>query len=130
MGVERYLLPSALTAIIGQRLVRKLCEACRVCDPSADQWRDKFPEISGSVSELWAARGCERCLGSGCSGRRAIFEALVIEDDFHDPIVEAVSPAHLEQLALSKGMHSMFMDGLRKAGLGLTSVEEVLRVVR
>ncbi|MDA0824253.1 MAG: GspE/PulE family protein [Proteobacteria bacterium] len=130
MGVERYLLPSALTAIIGQRLVCRLCDACRVRDPAADQWRDKFPEILGSVSELWAAQGCERCLGSGYSGRRAIFEALVIDEDFHDPIVEAASPASLEQLALSKGMHSMFMDGLRKAGLGLTSVEEVLRVVR
>jgi type IV pilus assembly protein PilB len=130
MGVERYLLPAALTAIIGQRLVRSLCDACRVRDPATAQWRDKFPEILGTVSELCAAQGCESCLGSGFKGRRAIFEALVVDDDFHDPIVEAASPAHLEQLALSKGMHSMLMDGLRKAGLGLTSVEEVLRVVR
>ncbi len=130
MGVERYLLPAALTAVVGQRLVRKLCPNCRIEDRDADQWRQRFPEQLATTQELWAAGACDSCLHAGYAGRQAIFEALIVDDDFHDPIVDNAGPAELEKLALSKGMQSMFMDGLRKAGLGITSVEEVLRVVR
>jgi len=130
MGVERYLIPAALTAVLGQRLLRSLCPACRIPDPSADRWRERYPEQLGSAETLWMAAGCEACMHSGYTGRQAIFEGLIVDDDFHDPILDGSSPAHLEELAIGKGMVSMFMDGLHKAGLGMTSVEEVLRVVR
>ena len=130
MGVERYLLPAALSAVIGQRLVRNLCPQCRIEDPASDKWRERFPTPLGDCAQLWAAHGCDSCLNSGYSGRQAIFEALVLDDDFHDPIVDGASTHQLEQLAVDKGMESMLVDGLNKAAAGSTSVEEILRVVR
>ena len=124
MGVERYLIPASLAAVIGQRLMRCLCAECRTEDPHGQQWCDRYPEIFNATSEIWLPGRCDKCKSSGYRGRQAIFES------FHDPIIESANSAELERLAHERGMRSMLEDGLYKAASGLTNVQEVLRVVR
>lgn len=130
MGVERYLIPAALAAVLGQRLMRCLCSECRVEDPHGEQWKQKYPEIFDDSSQFWLPNGCAFCKSSGYRGRQAIFESFVMDETFHDPIIESANTAELERLAKNKGMRSMLEDGLHKAAEGLSNVQEVLRVVR
>lgn len=130
MGVERYLIPAALAAVLGQRLMRCLCSECRVEDPHREQWKQKYPEIFDDNSQFWLPNGCGFCKSSGYRGRQAIFESFVMDETFHDPIIESANTAELERLAKNKGMRSMLEDGLHKAAEGLSNVQEVLRVVR
>ncbi|MCP5145785.1 MAG: Flp pilus assembly complex ATPase component TadA [Gammaproteobacteria bacterium] len=130
MGVERYLLPAALSAVVGQRLIRKICSECAEPDPDAARWRDQFPELLGDATSLMRGHGCPACKQSGFRGRRAIFELLVLDDDFHDAILARANARELESIAMGKGMRTMLMDGMRHAAAGDTSAAEVLRVVR
>ncbi len=134
MGVERYLLPSALSAVIGQRLVRKLCTSCRipVDDPRAELDKLEFdvPEgDTGSVT-LWRAEGCDVCRQTGYQGRLAIYEVLTLNESFHEAIVNGAPSHELEAVAKTGGMKTMAEDGLAKAFEGLTTVDEIIRTVR
>jgi type IV pilus assembly protein PilB len=129
MGVERYLIPAALSAVIGQRLLRCVCQDCVAPDPDATRWRDEFPQQLGDA-ELVRGAGCDACHGSGYRGRRAIFEVLILDDDFHDAILGQANSVELQRIAVEKGMRSMLTDGLDKACQGQTTVAEVLRIVR
>ena len=132
MGIEPYLLTSALSAIVGQRLVRQICSGCKqeVVDPAAE-----FARLRNVVGELipgplWMGAGCNLCRNSGYRGRIAIYEVLVIDERFHTPILKGAELAELRQLATSSGMQSMLEDGLDKAKAGLTTLDELVRVVR
>ncbi|MEM7469364.1 MAG: ATPase, T2SS/T4P/T4SS family [Pseudomonadota bacterium] len=130
MGVERYLIPAALAAVIGQRLMRCLCSACSEPDPHRESWIARYPDVLNESSNLLVPAGCDSCKNSGYRGRQAIFESFVMHDSYHDPIIESANSAELERLARANGMRSMLEDGLEKAARGLTNVQEVLRVVR
>lgn len=132
MGVEPYLLPAALTAVIGQRLLRSICPHCKTPIPNSDQVLDElsFDTSRYQGAQLYKGEGCDQCRGLGYVGRRAIYEVLVLNDNFHDPIMHGAPASELQQLAEDAGMCSMLHDGMRKACAGLTTVEEVLRVVR
>ncbi len=132
MGVERYLLPSALSAVIGQRLVRRICEACRepVADPEAELRRYDVLSFVSPPLRLWRGAGCDDCRQTGYRGRQAIYEVMIVDESFHGAIVDEAPMAELERIARAGGMRSMLEDGLAKALEGLTTVEEVLRIVR
>ena len=130
MGVERYLIPAALAAVVGQRLMRRLCRECSVADPHAASWIERFPEVFSEQSEIMLPEGCDVCKGSGYQGRQAIFESFVMDECYHDPIIDSANTAELERLARGNGMRSMLEDGLDKAACGVSNVQEVLRVVR
>lgn len=130
MGVERYLIPAALAAVVGQRLMRRLCPACRTPDPNGHQWLERYPTIFNDNSEFWLPHGCDICKTNGYRGRQAIFESFVMDEAFHDPIIDSANTVELERLARERGMRSMLEDGLIKAGEGISNVQEVLRVVR
>ena len=132
MGIEPYLLTSALSAIVGQRLVRQICSGCKqeVVDPAAE-----FARLRNVLGELipgplWMGAGCNLCRNSGYRGRIAIYEVLRIDERFHTPILKGAELAELRQLATSSGMQSMLEDGLDKAQAGLTTLDELVRVVR
>ncbi len=132
MGVEPYLLSASLSAIIAQRLLRKICEDCKEPLPETDSVREKLG-ISHQLpadATFWHGKGCAACKGSGYKGRQAIYEVLILDEDFHDPIIAGDNTSALEKLAKEKSMRSMLEDGLSKAVEGITTVEEVLRVVR
>ena len=129
LGVEPFLLPATLHVVVAQRLVRRLCESCRepVTDPAAHLRSFNLPVPADVAPSFWKPRGCPTCRNRGYRGRVAIFEMLVIDDDYtavlHDGNVEK-----LKAIAREKGMPLLFDDGLRRAFAGDTSLEEVFRV--
>ena len=129
MGIEPFLVAAPLRAVQAQRLVRRLCEHCSEEDEiphevvkQIQQWQ---PETN------WRKpKGCERCLGSGYLGRIGIYEALRVTNDIRKLIGQNVSADQVYRLARQQGFRNLREDGLLKAAQGLTSVEEVLRVVK
>jgi general secretion pathway protein E len=134
MGIEDYLVASAVNGILAQRLVRTLCAACAVEDDAdpAEAVRllgDAAPVPAGRTIRLRRAVGCPACDGSGYRGRTGIYELLVVDDEIRARIPER-SSAVLRELARAQGMVTLREDGWRKAARGITSVSEVLRVTR
>jgi type II secretory ATPase GspE/PulE/Tfp pilus assembly ATPase PilB-like protein len=133
MGVEPYLLPAALLGVLAQRLVRGLCENCRLEEPDAVAIFEKLKlPLPGDLAhlKLWRGNGCPLCKQTGYKGRRGIFELMVLDERFHDPIVHRAGAPEYQRLAREKGMRTMFEDGLLKAARGVTTVEEIMRETR
>jgi len=130
MGIEPYLLPSALVAIVAQRLVRKLCINCKQPVNDSRDVLEKLGVKHQSDIQLWQAKGCDACNHSGYFGRMAIYEVLNIDDSFHDAIMGNANRAEILKLAKNNGMQSLLEDGIIKAMQGHTSIEEVMRVVK
>jgi len=130
MGIEPYLLPSALVAIVAQRLVRKLCINCKQPVNDSRDVLEKLGIKHQSDIQLWQAKGCDPCNHSGYFGRMAIYEVLNIDDSFHDAIMGNANRAEILKLAKNNGMQSLLEDGIIKAMQGHTSIEEVMRVVK
>lgn len=132
MGVEPYLLPASLLAILAQRLVRRVCEHCKEEIKNPEQVFEQLqvtpPE--GIKPQLWRGAGCSDCKHSGYRGRLGIFELMEIDDRFHDPIIHRAGAPEYLRLAREKGMKTMFEDGVVKACQGKTTIEELLRVTR
>lgn len=135
MGVERYLLPAALSAVIGQRLVRRICEHCKeaVADPEAEFGKFDLGHMLAAAEgavQLSKGSGCDACRNTGYKGRQAIYEVMIIDETFHTAIVDEAPTMELERIARAGGMKTMLEDGVGKALAGLTTIEEVLRIVR
>lgn len=129
MGIDSFLLASSLRGIVGQRLVRVLCEHCK--QPSEDVLslgRSPGADVVPDGSRHWRAVGCERCFGTGYSGRVVISEVLSVDDEIRELIQPNAQPALIEAAARRKGMTTMIMDGLAKCLSGVTTQEEVRRV--
>jgi type IV pilus assembly protein PilB len=131
LGIEPFLIASAVIGILAQRLVRSPCPACKVPQPpSADAI-----EKAGGTSRLpadakWiAGRGCEDCRQSGSKGRVAIHELLVVNDEVRELISQRASEHAIRKAARNAGMHTLLEDGILKAAQGLTTLEDVVRVV-
>ncbi|WP_124951687.1 type II secretion system ATPase GspE [Sulfuriferula thiophila] len=129
MGVEPFLLSSSLIGVGAQRLVRRLCMACR--KPfSADATQLRALGFTPTDGTLYSAQGCPACNHTGYRGRTGIYELLTVDDDLrrlvHDRASEQVLRAHV----VSRGMRSLRDDGMRLAAQGLISLEEVVRVTR
>jgi general secretion pathway protein E len=131
MGVQDYLLTSAVTAIQAQRLVRTLCTECREeytpIDEVVERWDlDRFTD-DGRVT-LHKPVGCESCGGTGYAGRLAILEILMMSNEIRELVLKRCDVGDIARLAAEQGMVTMRDDGLQKAVAGLTTIEEVLRV--
>ena len=132
LGVEPFLLKSTLRAMIGQRLVRLLCERCK--SPRAltrdDFDRDPRCEAIGlrEGETLYEPRGCDRCSGVGYRGRVGVFETLAVDRETRDLIGPESEAGTLEMAARRAGMTTMMDDAIAKCRAGLTSVAEALRV--
>jgi general secretion pathway protein E len=131
MGVQDYLLTSAINAVQAQRLVRTLCRNCREPYRPVDELvqrlgLDRF--ASSDTTSLYKAGGCESCGGTGYSGRTAILEILRMTDPIRKLVLKRCDVGDIATAAEEQGMIPMREDGLRKAVSGQTTVEEVLRV--
>jgi general secretion pathway protein E len=136
MGVEPFLLTSTLNAVVGQRLVRRLCPACRrptVPDPARVEALGlrRLANIAGIEEiRLWDPVGCPACAGTGYRGRTAVTELLPISDGIARLVLARAEARAIAELAEQEGMRGMFADGMLKALAGVTTPDEVLRVTR
>jgi type IV pilus assembly protein PilB len=130
MEVERYLLGSALTGIISQRLVKRLCPKCRASRPTTNYEKTLFEKVLGKeVNEVYVPQGCSECI-NGYSGRIALHEVLEITQEIRDAITNNIRKNELRNLVYKKSdVTSLLEDGLEKVVAGLTSVDEILRVI-
>lgn len=127
MGIDDYLLTSTLHVIIGQRLVRKLCNQCREPYEPASELFARF-QLTGNESRWYRARGCALCEGMGFKGRTAILEAMMMTDQVRSSVLDRADSHVIEKVAVESGMRTMFRHGLERVGAGVTTIEEVLRV--
>jgi len=131
MGVEDYLLTSTVNGILAQRLVRRLCSACRAPYRPLPELAAKLSKVAaggGEALSLYHAAGCTRCNGTGYLGRLVISEVLIMTDRIRQAVLAHATATEIQRLAMEEGMLTMYDDGLRKALDGRTSMEEVLRV--
>ena len=131
MGVEPYLVASAVIGVGGQRLVRKICPSCRTAYEIKDQEHiDILRENGFNNTELYRGKGCLTCRKTGYAGRTAIHEIMTINDEIHGLILDSASARDIRQAAVKSGMRTMRVDGLQKAIKGVTTLKEVLRLTR
>jgi len=128
MGVEPFLIASALVGVVAQRLVRSVCPRCK--EPHAVP-----PHLLNSLGlglqvTFHRGRGCHFCRDTGYRGRVGIFEFLLMSDPQRELIMARASVAEMKRLALQEGMQELRTDGIRKAARGVTSLEEVLRATQ
>jgi type IV pilus assembly protein PilB len=132
MGVEPFLTSSAVDCVLAQRLARRLCHECREpFKPTHEVLRlNGFPskELSGDVT-LYRARGCSRCNNTGYKGRLGIYEVMVVSEAIRRLIVERKSADEVSRVATAEGMRTLREDGLEKVLQGMTSMEEIARVI-
>lgn len=130
MEVERYLLGSALTGIISQRLVKKLCPKCRSARPTTNYEKLLFEKVlHQNIEQIYAPTGCSECI-HGYLGRVALHEVLEMNQDIKDAITNNIRKDQLRNLVYNKSdVTSLLKDGLEKVVQGLTSIEEILRVI-
>ena len=129
MGVEAFLISSALEGVLAQRLVRKICTHCRTENPVTPALRDQIEALGGRKIEgtFYRGRGCEECRETGYRGRIGIFELLAITTELRELILQKRSNTELKATA-QKTMVTMHQDALQKAATGMTTLEEILRV--
>ena len=126
MGVEPFLIASAVAGVMGQRLCRRLCPKCKREVPIDMKYYNlAYPPEKQTVFE---PVGCEQCARSGYKGRRALFEVLEVDEDIEGAIVRRENATQIRNLSLSKGMKTLREDGWAKVFAGVTSVKEVMRV--
>ena len=126
MGVEPFLIASAVAGVMGQRLCRRLCPNCRREVPLDMKYYtlDTPPERD----TVFEPAGCDICTRTGYKGRRALFEVLDVDEDIEGAIVRRENATQIRNLSLSKGMKTLREDGWAKVFAGVTSVKEVMRV--
>ncbi len=125
LGVEPYLLASTLLGVVAQRLVRRLCTECQQGSRPPKELRERYPDLK----VVYRSRGCPRCRQTGFSGRTGIFELFLVDESLKAKIVAKCPSNELKALAMNAGMRTMRADGLIKVQQGLTTLEELDRVV-
>ena len=141
MGVKPFLLAPALNAIIGQRLVRKICEKCKIEDTIEAERLEEIKKLLGNISpasgepipdlnnlKFYKGTGCEICNNTGYKGRIGIYEVILMDENIRASLSEKISEYDAQKLALAQGMVTMAQDGLLKALDGMTDVAEIFRV--
>ncbi|MDW8261775.1 MAG: type II secretion system ATPase GspE [Phycisphaerales bacterium] len=128
IGVEPYLISSAVNAILAQRLVRKICPHCKEeYQPSAEM--REFLALQGFLEDRsFRGRGCDRCRKTGYSGRLGIYELLVMDDSLRDLVTTNPDVTNLRKVCRERGLITLREDGFAKVQKGLTTVDEILRV--
>jgi len=130
MEIEPFLVASSLMAVIAQRLLRFLCNSCKEAyEPSDDELRKiglKRDQLQDGI--LYRAKGCEKCFDMGYSGRSAIFEMLLIDDEIRNLTLGNVDSGQIKRKAMEHGMTTLRADGANHIIRGLTSIDEVMRV--
>ena len=128
IGIQPYMISASIIAVLSQRLVRKLCSHCQEKDK---EWKTKIQllgyEYEKYQDSFYIGKGCERCNYSGYKGRTAVFEIFEPNEKMKEMIERGNSAQEIEKEALSNGMKKLIEDGIEKARIGMTSLDEILR---
>jgi general secretion pathway protein E len=130
MGVEPYLVSSVLEGILAQRLVRRICEACRVQDAVSRADLEALGVDPHGPYSLFRGKGCDECRGTGYRGRFGIYELFPITEEVRSLVLRRASTPEIRRHAIAAGMVTLRLDGWNKARHGLTTVDEILRVTQ
>lgn len=129
MGVERYLLSSALTGIVSQKLARKLCDHCKQPRQTTDYEKKVFRDALGiEVNQVYQAVGCSRCR-QGYKGRIALQEVLLIDQAIRDAINDDAKKEKIREMVYRSDVITLLQDGLYKVIAGFTTFDEVLKLI-
>jgi type IV pilus assembly protein PilB len=128
MGIEPFLVASGVECVVAQRLARRLCDCKEPTKISADRLAENGFDGKEDI-DAWEPAGCVRCGGSGYKGRVGLYEVMTITDEIRKLILEKADGNTIRDVALGQGMWAMREDGIDKIGLGVTSIEEVLRAL-
>ena len=132
MGIEPFLVASALDAVVAQRLARKLCNRCKVeYTPTAEELDlCKMPyDPNEPLPKLFKPAGCSACGNTGYKGRLAVHEVMTVTEDIERLVAEKASSEDIGRVAAQQGMKSLRDDGMAKVKAGVTSIEEIFRVI-
>jgi len=139
MGIEPFLVASSVNIIIAQRLVRKICTKCRESYEITKKDLEKFhlsEELLKKIFKgkkkirVFRGKGCRACVNTGYFGRTGIFEVLEMKENIQKLIMEKADADQIQKQAIKNGMTTMLEDGIEKALLGITTIEEVIRVTK
>lgn len=128
MGVEPFLISSAVVLIAAQRLIRRVCTRCKAPYEPPEPIKKELVLLKDSKNTFYRGKGCDFCLGTGYKGRVGIIEAVVITPGMRTLIMDKAPERKLKEQARKDGMISLREDGMKKARSGRTSIEEVMRV--
>ncbi len=130
MGIEPFLVASAVDCVVAQRLARRLCSNCMEAYKPTQKALDDidFPVPAAEVNEVFRARGCKKCHDTGYKGRVGLYEVLTVSEEIERLIVSGGTAEDVNQMAISEGMRTLRQDGFLKVLKGLTSIEEIMRV--
>jgi type IV pilus assembly protein PilB len=131
MGIEPFLIASAVDCVSSQRLARRLCERCKEPYEPDEEYLEKIGFKWGDESEhvLFRARGCPACNNTGFRGRIGIYEVLEVTENIEHLVARNAPHVEIAEMARSEGMRTMREEGFIKVRQGITSLEEVLRVI-
>ncbi len=129
MGVEAFLINAAITGVLAQRLVRKLCDYCKISSKPTVAEQNFLKNYNLDLNLIYHSQGCAQCHNLGYRGRLALFELLLVSDKLRELISIRPSLTALEQQARLDGMQSLVLDGLQKVTTGQISLAELIRVV-
>jgi type IV pilus assembly protein PilB len=130
IGIKRFLIASAVRAILAQRLVRKLCPICKAPTELSEKELRALNLDAGRMADatIYGPVGCEKCRGKGYRGRMGIFEIFQIDDEVRHLVNANLSSSQLRKRAREMGMRTMREDGIRKVLAGVTTAQEVIQV--
>jgi type IV pilus assembly protein PilB len=129
MGVEPYLVASALDCVVAQRLARKLCDRCREAYEPTEKELAGVGLSPNEIEQLFRAVGCTACGNTGYRGRVGLYEVMQVTEEIERLTVEQISSEEIRRRAVQRGMITLQQDGLEKVRKGITSLEEIFRVV-
>lgn len=139
MNIEPFMIASTVNLVIAQRLVRKICMNCRYSkETTIKELKKKYQSASDIISDqykgkvkirLYEGKGCPVCHNTGYTGRIGVYEVLSVDEEIRDAIIQRKTTTEIKNMAVKKGMTTMLDDGIRKVHDGMTTIDEVIRVL-
>jgi len=130
MGIEPFLVASAISGVVGQRLLRRICDTCKVEYSPPPDHLELVLANAGRLPDHWYfGEGCNDCSGTGYRGRVGVYELLRVTDEIRDHIVAKATAREIRETAIAQGMRTMQMEAFRLVCEGVTTVDDVLRSV-
>ncbi|GGE75790.1 GspE/PulE family protein [Priestia taiwanensis] len=129
MGIEPFLIASSLNGVVSQRLIRKVCRDCRQEKAATEREKEIFESRGMTIHTIYKGKGCPTCNMTGYRGRIAVHEVLVMDDELRRMIMNNQPVTDIQSFVMKRGMKFLLDDGLVKVKRGITTTEEVLRVI-